>query len=357
MAMAFVEAQKVKGKTLPNPAVGAVLVKAGKVIGKGGTQPAGQAHAEIMAIKKAGPWAKGSTLYVTLEPCNHFGRTPPCVDAIIAAGIRKVCIAIKDANPQVGGKGIRALKKAGLEIELGIMADEAEAWYAGFFFRMLQGRPKIILKIAQTLDGRINGRSGEEIFITGEESRLRVHGLRAEVDAVVIGGQTLRIDDPDLTPRMLKGTVSIPDAIILSRKGPFPAKSKLFAKGRISKTIVLGQSKKGLPPWVDWVDLAKSQPDASAETMVQALLALLNLFNQRGYHSVLVEGGPEIWGLFLSSGLWDTLYLATAPKVLSNGERWDAGLPRDWGNSLKFRNFSAFGKDFWVEFGNSEGQG
>jgi diaminohydroxyphosphoribosylaminopyrimidine deaminase/5-amino-6-(5-phosphoribosylamino)uracil reductase len=345
MAMAFAEARKVKGKTLPNPPVGAVLVKAGTIIGKGGTRPVGQSHAEIVALKKAGLKAQGSTLYVTLEPCCHQGRTPPCVLAVIAAGVKKVVIAFQDPNPLVGGKGIRALRRAGLEVLVGPMADEAGLFYAGFSFFILHRRPKIILKIAQSLDGRINGRPGQQTKITGEASRQYVHGLRAQVDAVLVGGRTLRIDDPDLTPRLNAGPV--PEAVVLSRRGPFPASAKLFAKNRRAKSVVVSQTGKGLPKWVDWAPLAN----------ISALSALFALFDQRGYHSVLVEGGPEIWALFLNANLWDTLYIATAPSLMPQGQRWDAHLPQDWGKSLKFRNFASFENDFWAEFGNSNSPG
>ncbi len=350
MELAFAEARKVKGKTLPNPAVGAVLVKAGKVIAKGGTRPAGQAHAEIVALEQAGKSARGSTLYVTLEPCSHLGRTPPCVDAIIAAGVKTVVAAIQDANPLVGGKGFKSLRKAGIEVRVGLMEAEAAELYDGFFFRVLNGRPKILLKIAQTLDGRINRLSGEEIAITGEESRAWVHGLRSRVDAVLIGGRTLRGDNPQLTPRLIKGG-TIPEAVILSRKGPFSQNAHLFAKGRGAKTTVVGETRQGLPEWVDHLQTKEFAGKSDI------LAALSGLFEQRGYHSVLIEGGSELWALFLNAGLWDTLFVLTAPAIFSEGDRWDAGLGQDWGKSLKFRNLTPFGSDFLTEFGRSESNG
>ncbi len=350
MEAAFAEARKVKGKTLPNPPVGAVLVKAGKAVGKGGTRPAGQAHAEIVALEMAGTHARGSTLYVTLEPCSHHGRTPPCVDAIIAAGVAKVVIAIRDANPLVGGKGIAALRKAGIDVRIGLMEEEAADLYSGFFFRILHGRPRIILKIAQTLDGRINRMSGEEITITGEESRAWVHGLRSRVDAVLIGGRTLRGDNPQLTPRLIKGA-TVPEAVVLSRKGPFSESAYLFARGREAKTIVVGETRQGLPEWVEHV------PTKEFAEKSDILAVLLDLFIRKGYHSVLVEGGSELWALFLNAGLWDSLFILTAPAVFTQGDRWDAGLGQDWGKSLKFRKLSPFGSDFLAEFGRSESDG
>jgi len=368
MDLAFAEARKVKGKTLPNPAVGAVLVKAGKVVGKGGTRPAGQSHAEVVALSEAGAKARGSILYVTLEPCCHHGRTPPCTLAVIAAGVKEVVIAAKDANPVVGGKGIQALRRAGILVRLGLRAEEAAAFYRGFFFRIQNGRPLILLKIAQSVDGRINARPGEETPITGEESKAWVHALRAHVDAVLIGGRTLRVDDPKLTPRKVAGPV--PEAVVLSRRGPFPPNAHLFAKGRPAKTVVVCESDRDLPRWVDRVLLSPtstkrriplqektSQSASKTRDKDRVLATLLALFKDRGYHSVMVEGGRELWSLFLNAGLWDSLYILTAPIVLPEGERWDAELAQDWGKSLKFRNFASFGRDYWVDFGNSESNG
>ena len=354
MEAAFAEARKVKGRTLPNPAVGAVLVRRGVVVGKGGTRPAGQAHAEIVALEKAGAKAAGSTLYVTLEPCSHQGRTPPCVDAILAAGIAKVVIAVQDANPLVAGQGVRILRKAGLEVRVGLMEEEAARFYEGFFFSITHGRPLILLKIAQSLDGRINGSPGTETPITGDAARKWTHGQRSRADAVVITGETLRVDDPDLTPRLAAvAGAQGPETVILSRRGPFPPEAKVFSRERAAKTIVLSGSAEGLPAWVEHAVLepgSGKQPLSGTDTVA----ALLALFGNRGYHSVLIEGGPELWALFLNAGVWDRLYVMTAPKILPQGERWDTVLDQAWGKSLKFRNLTAFGNDFLTEFGRSE---
>jgi diaminohydroxyphosphoribosylaminopyrimidine deaminase/5-amino-6-(5-phosphoribosylamino)uracil reductase len=347
MEMAFAEARKVKGKTLPNPAVGAVLVKGGEVVGVGGTGPAGQAHAEIVALRRAGDKAKGSTLYVTLEPCSHHGKTPPCVDAVIAAGVKRVVAPVADANPLVSGDGFRALEKAGIEVKVGLREEEALAFYEGFFFFIREGRTKVILKVAQSLDGRINARSDEEISVTGPEAQAWMHGVRARVDAIMVTGRTLRADNPDLTPRLVPGAVP-PEAIVLTRHGPFTGNSKLFATGRASKTVVVGAATEGLPPHVDHFHI----PEFASKAEV--LDGIAALFAQRGYHSVLVEGGRELWSLFLNSGKADTLYVMTAPRFLPQGDRWDAGLGQDWGKSFKFRNLTRFGSDFLAEFGQSE---
>lgn len=343
MEMAFAEARKVKGKTLPNPAVGAVLVKGGRVVGKGGTRPAGEAHAEIVALGQAGAKAEGSTLYVTLEPCSHHGRTPPCVDALIAAGVSRVVAAVGDANPLVCGDGFRALEKARIEVEVGLREEDARGFYDGFFFYARRGRPRIILKVAQSLDGRINARPGERTSITGPEARAWNHALRARVDAVLVSGRTLRADNPDLTPRLLPGSPA-PEAIVLTRRGPFPEGARLLAPDRGAKTVVVGASSAGLPSHVDHFHL-----DEFA-TRERALEVLDALFAQRGYHSVLVEGGRELWSLFLNAGRADALCILTAPVFLPHGDRWDMQLAADWGKSLKFRNLSRFGSDFLAEF-------
>jgi diaminohydroxyphosphoribosylaminopyrimidine deaminase/5-amino-6-(5-phosphoribosylamino)uracil reductase len=347
MEMAFAEARKVKGRTLPNPAVGAILVKGGQVVGKGGTRPAGQAHAEIVALERAGAKAKGSTLYVTLEPCSHHGKTPPCVDAIIAAGVKKVVAAIADANPVVSGNGFRALEKAGIEVKMGLREEDARDFYEGFFFFIRHGRPKIILKVAQSLDGRINARSDEEISVTGTDAQAWTHSMRARVDAILISGRTLRADNPDLTPRLVPGAAA-PEALVLSRRGPYPESAKLLAAGRSSKTVVISESAEGLPPHVDHVRLG----EFTSKTGV--LDGLAALFAERGYHSVLVEGGRELWSLFLNAGKTDSLYIMTAPRFLPQGDRWDDGLGADFGKSLKFRNLTRFGNDFIAEFGRAE---
>jgi len=334
MEMAFAEAEKVKGMTLPNPPVGAVMVKGDHIVAKGGTRPAGQAHAEIVALRRAGVNARGATLYVTLEPCCHFGKTPPCTKAIIAAGIKRVVIACQDPNPKVSGKGIAALRRAGITTKVGVLQTRGQWFYEGFFFYITHRRPKIILKIAQSQDGRINARAGVETRITGAKAKVFSHGLRAQSDAVLIGGKTLRVDNPALTPRLHPG--SIPEALVLTRKHRFLAKYKLFSAKRVSKT-----TKVSLSPSLD-SDKKKAH-------------ALIELFQQKGYHMVLVEGGRSVWAPFLNSGLFDTLYLLTAPVLFPKGERWVSNLKPGWVKTLEFHRFTPFGPDILAEFRNVYG--
>ena len=340
MEQAFAEAESVRGKTLPNPAVGAILVRAGKVVGRGATRPAGQAHAEVVALKAAGEAARGATLYVTLEPCCHYGRTPPCTLALLDAGVIRVVVACGDPNPLVGGQGIAQLRRAGVAVETGLLAERGEDFYSGFFFWARHGRPRIVLKIAQSLDGRINEKRGVETAITGEAARAFAHGLRARADAILVGGKTLRCDDPDLTPREIPGARA-PEILVLTRKAqPDPA-LRVFAKRRAALTVLVGPRRPRVPEWVGTEPLPGTKPLAAE---------LLELFRRRGYHEVLVEGGRGAWTPFLQAGLCDELYLVTAPRLLPKGERWDEELGPGWVKPLVFHRFTPLGPDILAEF-------
>ncbi len=338
MAAAFAQARKVKGKTLPNPPVGAVVVKAGRIIAQGGTRAAGQAHAEIVALKKAGVSARGATLYVTLEPCNHFGKTPPCTQAIVKAGIARVVISVMDANPLIGGGGVRELRRCGVQVEVGLLREAGQDFYEAFFFFIQRGRPLIHLKIAQSLDGRVNASPGQRTPITGMEAQKWSHALRSQVDAILVGAGTVRADDPDLTPRLVKG--SHPECLVLSRSGEIPPHAKLMAPGRKARTVLLTSAARPVPEWVELEPFP-----ISAKAVRAAAAGLLQIFRKRNYHSVLVEGGSQVWRLLLTAGLWDRLHILTAPKLLPGGEKWDTGLPADWGKGLIFHKFANLGAD------------
>lgn len=354
MRMAFAEAEAVRGQTLPNPAVGAVLVRDGKVLGRGGTRPAGQAHAEIVALERArkarpgiasGPdRIRGATLYVTLEPCSHYGRTPPCARALIEAGVAKVVAACPDPNPKVAGKGFAMLRRAGIEVEIAAPGSparaRAEAFYAGFFFWVAHGRPRIVVKIAQSLDGRINARAGEETPLTGAEARRFAHGLRARADAVLVGGETVRVDDPDLTPRLTGGRPA--QILVLTRRRTWDPGLKVFSRDRVAQTVVVSPQKpRNLPKWVDHATLPEKKP------LVRELLAV---FADRGYHEVLVEGGRSVWTPFLNAGLCDELHLITAPVLLPGGEPWGKDLRPAWVKPLEFHRFTPLGPDILAGF-------
>ena len=202
MRAALALARRGLGNAWPNPAVGCVLVKEGRVIGRGWTQPGGRPHAETEALRRAGDAARGATAYVTLEPCSHHGRTPPCCEALAEAGIARVVMAMRDPDPRVNGRGLAMLRGAGIAVEEGLLEAEARALNAGFFRRIQAGMPVVTLKLASTLDGRIATASGESRWITGAAARREVHALRARHDAILVGSGTVLADDPDLTCRI-----------------------------------------------------------------------------------------------------------------------------------------------------------
>jgi diaminohydroxyphosphoribosylaminopyrimidine deaminase/5-amino-6-(5-phosphoribosylamino)uracil reductase len=205
MQVALTLGRRGQGRTWPNPAVGAVVVKDGVIVGRGWTQPGGRPHGEPEALKRAGEAARGATLYVTLEPCSHFGRSPPCADAVIAAGIARVVSAIEDPNPEVAGQGHARLRAAGISVDIGLCADEAARDHAGHFHRIRDKRPQVILKLAVSSDDKIGAARRKPVAITGEAARTRVHLLRAQCDAVLVGIGTVLADDPLLTCRLPGG--------------------------------------------------------------------------------------------------------------------------------------------------------
>src|SRR5277367_3565823 len=220
------------GRTWPNPAVGAVAVKDGVIVGRGWTQPGGRPHAEPEALRRAGEAARGATLYVTLEPCSHFGKSPPCADAIIAAGISRVVAAIEDPNPEVAGNGFAKLRAAGILVEVGLLAAEAAHDHAGHIRRIRDKRPHVILKLAVSSDDRIAAAGGKTVAITGEAARTRVHLLRAQCDAILVGIGTVFADDPLLTCRLPGMEVRSPVRVVLDRSLRIPGTSRLVHSAR-----------------------------------------------------------------------------------------------------------------------------
>ena len=318
MARALELAEKGRGKTSPNPMVGAVVVKRGRIVGEGYHQALGKAHAEVVALRKAGNKTQGATLYVTLEPCCHTGRTGPCTEAILAAGISRVVYASKDPDPRVAGNGASILRKAGVDVVNGILKQETCDLNEGYFTYHYLGRPFIIGKIAQTLDGKIATLSGESKWITGRESRTVAHRLRGEVDAIVVGSNTVRQDDPELTVRHVRG--DNPYRIILSANLTFSMKSKLIVANEDYKTIVATNSKSArllarkklsrIP--IIWSLKTDSTGLIDPDDFVDRALDF-------GLRSILIEGGGKVLGSFLQAGLVDKLFVFTAPKVLGGG--------------------------------------
>ncbi len=298
----------------PNPAVGCVVVKNNEIVGQGWHERAGEAHAEIQALADAGKRSRGATLYVTLEPCNHTGRTPPCTDAVIRSGISRVVVASKDPNPLVQGRGLQALEEAGIEVVTGICTETATCMNRGFFKRMTTNMPFVILKIASSLDGRIAMANGESRWITSEESRCDVHRLRALSSAVLTGIGTVQKDDPLLTVRHLENSRQ-PDRVVLDSQLSISPKARILedsAKVYLFTTKNNERSKQ-LASRTNLEIISSQSNDDQVE-----LVGMLKECGKRQMNIILVEAGPRLAGNFLKQGLVDELVLYLAPSFLGN---------------------------------------
>jgi len=321
-------AKKGVGKTSPNPAVGSVVVKAGRVVAGGWHKKAGGAHAEIEALRAAGRGARGSVLVVTLEPCCHFGKTPPCANAIIAAGIRKVVVGAPDPNPLVSGKGVAALRAAGVEVEEGVLSEECAAMNEGWNKFITTGSPFVTLKLAASLDGRIAASGGDSKWITGVESRRLVHRMRAANDAVMVGGLTALKDDPELTVRLVRGRD--PVKVVLDSNLRVPVASRIFNNAEGGRLIIFASKK------ADEKKAARARAaGAEVVTLLEAagglpLKKVLKALAKRGIASVLVEGGGILAASLLKERLVDELVLFYGPLVIGAD-----GLPMVAGLGLK----------------------
>jgi diaminohydroxyphosphoribosylaminopyrimidine deaminase/5-amino-6-(5-phosphoribosylamino)uracil reductase len=304
-------------------AVGCVVVKDGRVVGRATTAPGGRPHAEPQALAMAGADARGATVYVTLEPCCHHGRTPPCTDALIAAGVARVVIAVRDCDNRVNGAGTLRLRAAGIIVEEGLLEPEAQEIAAGFFSRMCEGRPLVTLKLATTLDGRIATRTGESKWITGDAARRMGHALRGRNDATMVGVGTVLADDPELTCR-LPGFKQVPDIrVVLDSHLRTPLLSRLVATAQISPTWILhapGSDNARLTALANaGVELL---PTHRSETGVD-LAAALKTLAQRGITRLLVEGGAQLAASLLRADLVDRIAWFHAPGVMG-GDAWPA---------------------------------
>jgi diaminohydroxyphosphoribosylaminopyrimidine deaminase/5-amino-6-(5-phosphoribosylamino)uracil reductase len=318
MQAALALARRGLGNVWPNPAVGCVLVKDGQVVGRGWTQPGGRPHAEVEALRRAGGRARGATAYVTLEPCCHWGKTPPCTDAFIEAGIARAVVALRDPDPRVNGEGLMRLKAAGIVVEEGLCGAEAAHLNAGFIRRMAERLPLVTLKLATTLDGRIAARSGETRWITGEVARKHVHMQRARNDAIMVGSGTVLADDPDLTCRIPGLVHARPDGTGQARPGPvrvvvdgrlrIPLTSRVVATARAHPTWLItleGADRPRLRALAEaGVTVLAVRPDAAQRPdMHEALAALAG----RGITRVLAEGGATLAATLLKADLVDRL--------------------------------------------------
>ena len=320
MALALGLGRRGLGRTWPNPAVGAVIVGRDggqpRIVGRGWTQPGGRPHAEIEALRRAGEAARGADLYVTLEPCSHHGKSPPCADAIIAAGVARVVSAIEDPNPEVAGAGYARLRAAGLAVAVGVCADEARLDHAGHLRRMRDGRPHVVLKLAISVDGKVGAAGRKPVAITGEAVRDRVHLMRAQSDAVMIGIGTALADDPMLTCRLPGMAASSPVRIVLDSGLRLPLGSRLM------------QSAREVPVWAvagaEASRRAEKALTAESVTVLRAahahgrldLAAALKLIAARGITRLMVEGGPTLAAALLAADLIDEAVLFHSPTVV-----------------------------------------
>jgi diaminohydroxyphosphoribosylaminopyrimidine deaminase/5-amino-6-(5-phosphoribosylamino)uracil reductase len=317
MKRALQHAEKGRGKTSPNPMVGAILVKEGKVMGEGYHVKAGGDHAEIIAIKQAGDEARGATLYINLEPCTHYGKTPPCAPAVIRAGVKRVVIGMADPNPLVRNKGIENLKGAGLEVEVGIQEKECRRLNEAFCKYILKREPFIILKVAATLDGKIAARDGDSKWISGEASRRFVHRLRDQVDGVIVGIGTVLKDDPMLTARVRGGRD--PYRIILDSRLRIPERAKVTEISP-SKTII-ATTEAAPKDKIERLENKKVRVLVldSKEGRIN-LKTCLSKLGEMEMMSLLVEGGSQVNGAFLDENLVDKLLLFLSPKLIGDSQ-------------------------------------
>ena len=322
MLRALKLAARGRGRTRPNPMVGAVVVQGGRIVGEGWHRVAGSDHAEVVALRAAGARARGATMFVTLEPCAHTGRTPPCVDAILRAGIRRCVVAIQDPHEIVNGRGLRRLAGAGVEVEVGLCAEEVKQQLGGYVLAHTERRPRVTWKVAMTLDARIADWRRCSRWITGEAARADAHRLRAGADAVMVGSGTARADDPRLTARIGR-SVRQPLRVVCDTRLESPPGLKLFGpdlgRGTIVACARLAPAKRrealaarGVEVWALPLQGRHVSPRAVARRLVEA-----------GCHEVLLEGGATLGTAWLGAGLVDRLAIYLAPRVLgAEGLAW-----------------------------------
>lgn len=318
MAHALRLAARGLGRSWPNPAVGCVIIKEGRVLGRGWTQPGGRPHAETMALAQAGAAARGATAYVTLEPCAHHGKTPPCAAALIAAGIARVVSATTDPDPRVSGRGHTMLRDAGIAVTEGVLEPQALAANGGFFQRVLTGTPQVTLKLALTLDGRIANASGASRWITGPQARRYVHALRARHDAVMVGIGTALADDPDLTVRDL-GVSHQPLRIVIDSQLRLPADSKLAQSAKVVPVWLCHAAETPVPAALQGLGITFLACDSDAKGRV-VLLDALNRLGTAGLTRIFCEGGGQLAASLIQGGHADEIIAINAGRVFgSNG--------------------------------------
>ena len=316
MRAALALAARGLGNTWPNPAVGCVIVRDGRILGRGWTQPGGRPHAETEALKRAGTDARGATVYVTLEPCCHWGRTPPCTDALAAAGVARVVVALRDPDKRVNGEGLARLRAAGIAVEVGLCEAEAAALNLGFIKALREGLPMVTLKLATSLDGRIATAAKESRWITGPEARRAAHALRARHDAILVGSGTVIDDDPDLTCR-LPGGVPVPaPRVVADARLRVPPAARIVRTAREVPTILATIPGHPDAALARFRDAGVEVLELPAEGEGLGMRPLLAALAARGITRVLAEGGSGIAASLLREALADRLAWFHAPVVI-----------------------------------------
>ena len=355
MQLALALGRRGQGRTWPNPAVGAVVVKDGVILGRGWTQPGGRPHAEPVALQRAGEAVKGATLYVTLEPCSHHGKSPPCADAVIAAGIARVVSAIEDPDARVAGQGHARLRGAGIQVDVGLCREEAAHAHAGHFLRVREQRPYVTLKLAVSADGKIAAAGHKQVAITGETANARVHLLRVQNDAILIGIGTAMADDPMLTCRLPGMERRSPVRVVLDRALRLSGNSRLIHSARAT------------PLWL----MASETAEAAAATKLGAagahvfhlavddhtpgldLTAVLHTLSAQGITRLLVEGGAKVAAAFLRAGLVDEFWLFQGTQTIGaeglpalDGQKLETAVASGW----RIEKTEMFGDDHLTVF-------
>jgi len=324
MELALRVARRMLGRTAPNPAVGAIIADeiTGEVIARGWTQPGGRPHAEAHALARAGARARGQTMYVSLEPCSHHGRTPPCANAIIAAGIRRVVCAVEDPNPEISGRGLAVLRQAGVIVDVGVCAEDARWMVAGHILRMTIDRPFVQLKIAVSSDGLIAPGSGAPVWVTGPVVRQYAHILRARADAILVGRRTVADDDPDLTCRLPGLAARSPRRVILDARYRTPPTARMFRTVDRVPVTIFGDTRSRPPAYPRGVEVRRMPAGDDGRL---SLVVVLESLGAEGVTRVLVEGGPTIAGAFLSADLVDEVVIGHGTEPLGVNGRKPAG--------------------------------
>ena len=320
MTRALELAKRAQGRTSPNPAVGAVVARDGEVVGEGATQPPGQAHAEVVALAQAGEDARGADLYVTLEPCAFHGRTPPCADAIIAAGVRRVRIGVLDPHPQVNGQGAARLRDAGIEVSVGVAEARARRCHEAYLHSVRTGLPFVTLKMAMSADGKVAARDGEPRYLTSEAALTYVHELRDRSDAIVVGVGTVIADDPRLTTRLARPDVRHPRRYVLDSRGRTPPLARALDPDLPGETTIVTTDAAPAERLREYrARGAAVWPLPSREGRVD-LAGFLHKLHAAGVRSALLEGGPTVAAAFLNEGNVQKFLLFVAPLLVGGDD-------------------------------------